>query len=445
MAWPVLENPRLPARLPRHYCNQKRLGASFFFSRGGGDVSRARMFFTTIARQLTDILPALKRHIYEAVARHNSIADLTHPSLRDQWEQLILQPLSMLKGDPCPPPLVLVVDALDECDGDERDDDRVVQEILQLFTEAKSLGGVRLRVFVTSRPETPIRHGFSNIPEIVHHDFVLHEIPRETVNYDIRIFFERRLAAPGRNWLNEQTIELLVQSASGLFIWAATACRFISEAPMVAGKRLSLVLRGGTSTASGEQLNKIYIMILTNCVGGKYSEEEKEELHNIMQAILGTIVVLFSPLSVESLAGLVHMRKEDIEGILANLHSILDVPKGRAQPVRLLHPSFRDFLLDETQPPDSWFRIDEKTTHSRLFSCSLDLMEDRLRKDMCDLQRPGALNSEVEKSKVESCLPPAVQYACHYWVAHLQGAKIGLRDDDRVHNFLQKHLLNWLE
>jgi len=128
------------------------------------------MFFTTIARQLTDILPALKRHIYEAVARHNSIADLTHPSLRDQWEQLILQPLSMLKGDPCPPPLVLVVDALDECDGDERDDDRVVQEILQLFTEAKSLGGVRLRVFVTSRPETPIRHGFSNIPEIVHHD-----------------------------------------------------------------------------------------------------------------------------------------------------------------------------------------------------------------------------------------------------------------------------------
>jgi hypothetical protein len=32
--------------------------------------------------------------------------------------------------------------------------------IVQLLAEARSLRSVRLRVFMTSRPEIPIRHGF---------------------------------------------------------------------------------------------------------------------------------------------------------------------------------------------------------------------------------------------------------------------------------------------
>ena len=35
-----------------HYSEQKRLGASFFFSRDGGDVGHAGKFFATIAWQL---------------------------------------------------------------------------------------------------------------------------------------------------------------------------------------------------------------------------------------------------------------------------------------------------------------------------------------------------------------------------------------------------------
>ena len=58
---------------------------------------------------------------------------------------------------------------------------------------------------------------------------------------------------------------------------------------------------------------------------------------------------------------------------------------------------------------------------------------------------PGILASEVEKSKVDSCIPLAVQYACRYWVAHLQGAKIDQCDNNRVHIFLQKHFIHWLE
>jgi hypothetical protein len=48
---------------------------------------------------------------------------------------------------------------------------------------------------------------------------------------------------------------------------------------------------------------------------------------------------------------------------------------------------------------------------------------------MYNLRRLGALASEVEKSIVEQYLPLEIQYACQYWVQHLQQGDIGLCDD----------------
>jgi DNA replication protein DnaC len=47
--------------IAREYNERKRLGASFFFSRGGGDTSHAGKFFTSIAVQLADTSLSLKR------------------------------------------------------------------------------------------------------------------------------------------------------------------------------------------------------------------------------------------------------------------------------------------------------------------------------------------------------------------------------------------------
>ena len=49
------------------YSERKRLGTSFFFSRGGGDVSHAGKFFTSIAVQLANNAPPLQRYICEAI------------------------------------------------------------------------------------------------------------------------------------------------------------------------------------------------------------------------------------------------------------------------------------------------------------------------------------------------------------------------------------------
>jgi len=93
-----------------------RLGASFFFSRGGGDIGNATKFFTTIAVQLARKSPTLQRYICDALKEN---ADIATQSLGDQWRHVVLGPLSRLSGDSEPASNVVVIDALDECDNDK--------------------------------------------------------------------------------------------------------------------------------------------------------------------------------------------------------------------------------------------------------------------------------------------------------------------------------------
>ena len=61
------------------------------------------------------------------------------------------------------------------------------------------------------------------------------------------------------------------------------------------------------------------------------------------------------------------------------------------------------------------------------------------------MHAPGSQASQVESSWIEKCLPPEVQYACLYWVQHLQMSGSQAYDGEETHRFLQAHLLHWLE
>jgi hypothetical protein len=430
--------------IAREYFEQGRLGASFFFSRGGGDVSNAAKFFTSIARQLANKSPSLKRHICKAITEHSDIAT---QSLRDQWHQLVLRPLFNLDGNNPPTSFIFVIDALDECEG--VNDIRV---IMQLLAEARVLNAVRLRILLTSRPEIPIRDGIYRTPNAGHQDFVLHDISPSTVDHDISIFLEdsfrmiREERALPTNWPGEDVIRRLVLNASGLFIWAATACRFIREGRKLATQRLSIILRGGASSIAPEKhLNEIYIAVLENSISQSYDDEEKEYLYKTLKNILGSIVSLFSPLSAKSLSRLLHFSQEDLNQMLEDLHSILAIPKQQDSLIRLHHPSFRDFLLDKDRCGDSRFWVDEKQAHMALTDYSIRLMSATLKQDICGLHSTGTLITDIESSRVEECLPPEVQYACLYWVQHLQRSDVQVHTNDQIHQFLLEHLLHWLE
>jgi hypothetical protein len=428
----------------RSYFEQGQLAASFFFSKGCGDVGKAGKFVTTIALQMaTHILP-IQRHICDAVTEHSNIAS---QSLADQWRQLVVRPLSELDGSNTYPSYVVVIDALDECEGEN--DTRI---ILRLLAEARSLKKVRLRVLITSRPEVPIRYGFCQIPNAEHRDFILHDIESAIVDHDISIFLKYELGSIGQEqnlgagWPGELVISLLVQKASGLFIWAATACRFFREGRRFVPRRLDMMLQGDKSvTAPGNHLNEIYLTVLEHSIHPNYTEQEKEDLYKKLREILGSIVSLSSPLSADSLATLLHIPKQDVAQTLEDLHSILDIPEDQTCLLRLHHPSFRDFLLHKDRCSDPKFWVDERQAHQILADDCIRLMSNSLKQNVCRQEAPGILVADVESSQIEQYLPPEVRYACLYWIQHLEKGGAQLYDNDQVYQFLQSHLLHWLE
>jgi hypothetical protein len=119
--------------------------------------------------------------------------------------------------------IVVVIDALDECD---QEDD--IQVIVRLLLSSRDNESVRLRIFLTSRPDLPIRLGFKQNNN--HKDTVLHELPRPVIEHDIRLFLRYKLSRIGRerslppDWPEQEYIERLVEMAFPLFIFAATIC-----------------------------------------------------------------------------------------------------------------------------------------------------------------------------------------------------------------------------
>jgi hypothetical protein len=434
----------------RSYFEQGRLAASFIFSRGGGDVGNASKFVATITVQLAMHILPVQRHIRDVLTERRIIASL---SLTDQWRQLVLRPLSKLDGSDTHPSYVVVIDALDECEGEE-----YVRTIIQLLAEAQSLKKVRLRVLITSRPEVPIRYGFCQIPDAEHCDFVLHDIEASIVDHDISIFLDHELTSIrqeqtfGAGWPGEQALRRLVLNASGLFIWAATACRFIREGRGYAEKRLSMIINSSISTLALDQhLNNIYIAVLKNAIHQEYLEEEKQDMYLLLKQVLGTIVALYSPLSANSLCKLLYLPKGDIERALVDLYAVLDIPTDTNRPLRLHHPSFRDFLIDKERCSDldfsSPFWVHEIETHLQIAARCIQLMSKpgNLKQNICNLQNPGILRRDVSSQTILDCLPKEVQYACRYWVDHLEHGNGCICDGSNVHLFLLRFFLYWLE
>ena len=151
--------------------------------------------------------------------------------------------------------------------------------------------------------------------------------------------------------------------ACGLFIWAATACRFIREGKQFAHKRLDIILEGSSSaiTEPEKHLNEIYLTVLNNSISPTYSDKEKEEVYDKLKYTLGSLVVLLSPLSTSSLSKLLHLPRKDVDATFNDLYAILDIPDDPTRQLRLHHPSFRDFLLNKDRYGEFW--VDEKETH----------------------------------------------------------------------------------
>jgi WD40 repeat protein len=430
--------------IARQLYDSGHLGASFFFSRGGGDTANTDKFFTTIAKQLALSGPEmLKDLVCNAILGR---PDITHTLKQDQWNHLIYQPLSRLKKRSANSPIVIVIDALDECEG-EKD----VEAVIRLLAKVKEITTTQVRIFLTSRPEYGVRSIFRDLPHILHRNLILHDVPRHVVDADIRLFFRHELRAIGTSrggaadWPSEQDMDILVGQASGLFIYAATACRFIKEGSKRARNRLQEIVQArGSHGPATFHLDRIYALVLDRSIGPQYSDRDVETLYALFREVIGSILILFEPLTAVALTDLIHKTKEDIENTLEDLSSVLDHRLDNTLPIRLLHPSFRDFLLDKERCENRHFHVDYRSAHSHLAKCCLQHLL-HLKADICHLKDPGILISNIDSERIAHHIGFSFRYACLYWVRHLQESGSSFDEYPEIGSVLQDHLLHWLE
>jgi hypothetical protein len=428
--------------IAQEYTNSQWQMGSFFFSRGGGDAGHIHKFVGTLAKQLSYRWPAYKSALRKAIAADEGIVRRTQKA---QWAALIQKPLSVLLATSSSSRVLLVIDAVDECG---TDDD--MSHIIELLLDARGVNQTALRILVTSRPEVAIRSGFDHDPGQRHLNVVLHQISEFIVQNDLFIFLQyhftkiRQSRKVGEDWPGTTNIHRLVAMSGNLIIWAATVCRFISKGGRLVKTRLSSILDGRHDTGEpNSALDRIYLMVLESAISNDLSNEEKGDVTRYLRQTLGTIAVLFAPLSVVGLGHLLGLETEEVEQTLADLHSILDVPSDAERPIRLHHPSFRDFLCDRRRCNEYLF-FEQNVTHSMLAERSLRVMS-VLRKDLCGLESPGMLMEDVSSAVVTQHLSSAFQYTCRYWLDHAERAQMRLIDDGSVHRFLQECCLYWLE
>jgi hypothetical protein len=185
-------------------------------------------------------------------------------------------------------------------------------------------------------------------------------------------------------------------------------------------RRLDTILKHSTTINAPEKhLNKIYMTVLRYCISPGFTDEEAEELRSMLRRLLRSIVTLLSPLSTQSLSRLLSTPHDEVDQTVDDLHAILDIPKDPNQPLRIHHPSFRDFILnsDRCSDPNLW--VDEKQAHQTLADNCIRLMSVSLKQDICELGVSDMLTTNIERSQKEQHLSPELQYACLYWVEHL--------------------------
>jgi hypothetical protein len=435
-----------------NFANRGELGASFFFKRGEGDRGHAGLFLATVAAQLVQKLPCLAPHVQRAIDADPMIST---KALSLQFETLVSQPLEKIGVDPQKPSRILiVVDALDECDREED-----IRIIIRLLSQAKRMTSVHLKFFVTSRPELPIRLGFENIRGR-YEGLALHQIPDRIVREDITVFLEHELAmirddfnhSVSRNrqlpkdWPGQEQIHRLVEMAIPLFIFAKTVCLFINDRKFGPPQdQLAKVLQYETKSQASK-LDATYLPVLNQLLVG-VTASERRGIIDEFQHVVCSIAVLASPLSATSLDALLGIPKSTVDSRTDFLHSVLDIPSNPDLPIRLLHLSFRDFLVSPEMRDTNPFWIEEKNVHTKLaIRCLRHLSTgNHLKKDICNLGTLDIPRLEIDQRTIDAHIPSDVRYACQYWVYHLREGGGMICDDDQVYVFLERHFLHWLE
>src|SRR3984957_12983213 len=368
--------------------------------------------------------------------------ELNTSSLAEQFE-LLLQPLSGLDNLQADGPIVVILDALDECGTPES---RV--SLLKLLAGEFQKLPLCIRVFVTSRKEQDINFAFANQPHICAQEL---KITSSNNKDDVTSFLHHKFAeirhakhllclAP--DWPGEKIIHTLGSHSGGLFQWCSTAIKLIEEAHDPEMKVEQLVKAPELGTA------EVALYSLYTAVFEDAGPWEDENFRNDFQAVIGTILVACQGLTLETLDQLLGMKRPALYTI-QHFGSVFSW--GSGQPVQFLHPSLLDFLQDMKYCKGNYWFIDTADHHFLMARRCFEIMTKELRFDMCQRPTSHVFDEKVVglDDLVNEAISLPLQYSCCFWGTHLQIAPCEAENmqmlANLVHGFLHSHLLYWLE
>ncbi|CAE6443512.1 unnamed protein product [Rhizoctonia solani] len=407
-----------------------QLGGSFFCSRASPECRDANRIVPTISYQLAHYSTPFRAALFQVL---DGDPDVGSRNITSQFERLLKNPLMELKNQLLGN-VVIVIDALDECDSPGAV--KLVLEALLKFTS-----GLPIKFFVTSRPDPRIydkvsRNTYSR--GMMH----LHEIEHSIVRADIELYLKEELSymAP-----KEDQILQLSNLAGNLFIYAATAVRYIQPDDMFVDSenRLANVLSAQVeSTKRLADLDNLYSTILTAAL--KNERLEKDEALRI-QLVLWTAVCSREPVDITTLTILVGTGETNhISTALKPLRSVLHVSETTGL-VSALHASFPDYILSRERA--NGFFCDKEAHHLVMSARCFDIMSTNLRFNMCDLASSFVPDSGVPNldARVAAQISTPLSYACRYWGDHFAFASKSETIGHKLNEFLSRHLLFWME
>jgi len=408
------------------------LGSCFCFSRTRHHEGLHVKLFATIARDLADCDLRLHQILAEVISNDHSLRDTA--DIAEQWKKFILEPFSQLEGT-LSRNIVVVIDALDESGAEA-----TRRDILDILAHGAQLPS-NIRIVLTSRPIMDIRQALL----VSHHVQAksLDDIEADSATRDITHYISTTLKKVGAAF-SDKDLEQLAAKSNGLFEWARLACDFLCpRIGVIANERFRKIMSHAGDGAN--LLDGIYTMSLKDLIQG--DADVLERFRSVMRQILWSK----EPLSINALDSMrcKFTREDDhfpVGIILGYMASFLTGTTDPSTPVRPLHASFYDFLLDKRRS-DGFF-IDETDVHRELALASLCVMRDGLRFNICGLETSYVRNSAVAdlQIKIEKNIPLHLLYSCRFWATHLHDSTF---DTDLAKHVMDivtgERILFWME
>ncbi|KAF8334265.1 uncharacterized protein EI90DRAFT_3121596 [Cantharellus anzutake] len=406
-----------------------------------GERSRPDFLFSSIAQALADHDPVYRTFITSALRNDPS---LSTASFVTQFKKLVA-PSLLHKPPPSDRPMVIIIDALDECDK------KVFESLAEVLRDKVPRLPSSVKFFITSRQFDLVNRYLS--PDYPIDRLTIDLLDEANVQDCARYTcFElqklKKLHRDSQRNLQDEDkmVQEISERANGLFIWISTIFGYMKTANKDPMRTLESLLDMGAKrpeVPAEKMMDDLYTTILKKCAW------EDEDFAHDYPIVMGAIFVAQQPLSITAWDTIFSpFLESSVQYVLAELAPLLSGVEDHCTPVRILHQSFRDFIVD---------RIDPQTISSRCTPVAVGVENTRvalrcaeiLNQDLCSVRGLGLIENLSEIDEIPRITPELSEhfhYACRHIVHHLSGVQEPSQElAVSVGTFLSQEATRWVE